>query len=381
MSVARAICTCKTCGCEFEMTAYKRNRAECNSWSKWASEHYDECDDCRNARISAEREAEAKEAAAAAKEMGLPELEGTHKQIAWAERIRIQFVGEWNEWEPAVVERFQAGRKGGVTQESFWETKNYIMSQKKASWWIDHKEDLLDPIGYVRGKKAYESFYKKAHESFLKEEVKAETPAPEIIEPEGKAHDTVCTITANDEAIVVKSDYNAAMPPIVRTLGYKWDTDRRIWKKAISYRIPSAEDAMAEVANKLLSGGFPVIVPPEVKGKAVNGTYEPEHRRWIVWWADDRKLGISGDVDPKGIPGYRRGKVGLEAYAEVEEFARTHDYRFSPGAREAIDAHKARITKAAVVEGKGPEYQDKSGEIAAILHSSTDVLKELVDED
>lgn len=383
MAKASAVCTCKTCGETFTVSTFKTNRREADSWEKWAADHYDECDACRTKRIEAERAAESAKAAAEAKDLGLPELNGTPKQVAWAERIRADFLREWGEWEVEAMERFKAGRKAGrnITRDAFFETKDYILGKTGASWWIDHKDDLLDPIGYVRGKKAYEAFYKKAHEESLEKEVKAEAPAPEIIEPESKTHNIVCAITADSEVITVESDYDRDMPPIVKSLGYRWDSSRRVWKKAVSYRIPSTVDAMAEVANKLLTAGFIVTVPSEVKDKAINGTYEPEHQRWIFWWENDKMFGFSGDVQPKGIPRYGHGQAPIESYAEVEEFAKINDFRFSPGAREAIDAYKARITKVAVTEGKGPEYQDKTGEIKAILNSSKDILEDLVDED
>lgn len=87
MAKATAICTCATCGAEFEKIAFKRNRTEANEWEAWAVANIDECPDCYRARLAAERDAENRAAMEDAKATGLPSLTGSDKQIAWATTI------------------------------------------------------------------------------------------------------------------------------------------------------------------------------------------------------------------------------------------------------------------------------------------------------
>jgi uncharacterized Zn finger protein (UPF0148 family) len=51
MAIARATCTCATCGETFEKRAEKRNRREADSWEQWAVENYDECPKCYGASL------------------------------------------------------------------------------------------------------------------------------------------------------------------------------------------------------------------------------------------------------------------------------------------------------------------------------------------
>jgi hypothetical protein len=51
MAIAKATCTCKTCGETFEKRAEKRNRREADSWEQWAVENFDECPKCYKARM------------------------------------------------------------------------------------------------------------------------------------------------------------------------------------------------------------------------------------------------------------------------------------------------------------------------------------------
>lgn len=46
MAKATAICTCATCGAEFEKTAVKQNRRDANDWKDWAERNYDQCPKC-----------------------------------------------------------------------------------------------------------------------------------------------------------------------------------------------------------------------------------------------------------------------------------------------------------------------------------------------
>ena len=46
MAQARANCTCKECGAEFIRKKTCRNRAEAESWEKWAEDNFDLCGEC-----------------------------------------------------------------------------------------------------------------------------------------------------------------------------------------------------------------------------------------------------------------------------------------------------------------------------------------------
>lgn len=139
MAIARAMCRCKSCGTDFEAKATKRNRAEADSWERWASDHINECQECRNQRIVAERQEESAKAAAAAREAGFPNLIGSEKQVAWAETIRRDFIGEWDGF---IEDLRKSGSIGIGTAEFF---KVWILRRDDAKFWIDHRFDFGMP--------------------------------------------------------------------------------------------------------------------------------------------------------------------------------------------------------------------------------------------
>ena len=374
MAKAVAKCRCATCGNDFTKITVKPNRREADSWEEWAVNHCDECEECRQKRIRAEREEESRKAAEAAKEINLPELAGSEKQIAWAERIRMEFIQSADREIQEVAENPNISRISASDLDSF---KGWMLKNASAKFWIDNRETVRSL------REAIHNFYKNWKvdlEASMYAETEPEEATTEIVEPEQKKSTTVCTVEYTDKKVCVISKYDPEMPPVVKAAGYKWDGAARVWTRAMDVTTGAAEDRAAEIANKLLCAGFPVQIPKELRDKAVSGSYEPEHKRWITW-LDGKGLNVIGDVVPKGIPGIKYSVAPIESYAEVEEFARLHDYRLSPGAEKAITAHKARVTKAAPVAGKNAEYKDTSASIKNILGSSRDVLDDLKEEE
>ena len=88
MAKAKAICKCKYCGNEFHYVTYKNNSRDARDFEKWAAENIDECPECREKRIAAEHDEQARISAEAAKSKGWPELTGSEKQVRWATSIR-----------------------------------------------------------------------------------------------------------------------------------------------------------------------------------------------------------------------------------------------------------------------------------------------------
>src|SRR5690606_14188159 len=76
---------------------------------------------------------------------------------------------------------------------------------------------------------------------------------------------------------------------IVKALGYSFDWSRRIWYRNINTRTGAAEDRSAELGNKLLNAGYPILImEPEVRENAINGVFEQENERMIIKGANNQ---------------------------------------------------------------------------------------------
>lgn len=92
-------------------------------------EEYGLCPDC----YKAEKQKETEEFAV--KKCELPELKGSEKQVAWANKIRKEKIEEFEKEKPAI--RKGAGDDFADFLNDF--TTNYYKNTS-ASWWIDHRD-------------------------------------------------------------------------------------------------------------------------------------------------------------------------------------------------------------------------------------------------
>ena len=152
MAKARVTCTCKICGATFTRETIKRNRSEADSWEAWAAENIDTCPGCFRAQQQKEKELEA-----AARSSQLPQLQGSEKQVAWANAIRNKMIsenqvakgiidGEFQNPDGSVLTFRQAKEiwsVGGFTPESkkTVDTVIKLFTETQAKWFIDHRFD------------------------------------------------------------------------------------------------------------------------------------------------------------------------------------------------------------------------------------------------
>lgn len=148
--------TCEECGAKYEVQLFGKM-----SNREWHLEHDTHiCDEC-TAKLRAKRNEEAAKANA---EAGLPPLEGTPKQIAWAEGIRAKMVGELT---PANVKTWVTSREGSkevilayvqrigrkLSLNDLTPSIEAVKAETSASWYINHRDEP-----YAMALKAAESF-------------------------------------------------------------------------------------------------------------------------------------------------------------------------------------------------------------------------------
>lgn len=122
MTIARVELICKDCGKTFEMTRKFHNSRQAQEWEDFMRDAKDyRCRDCHF-------KAENKRKAGLVKDCELVPLEGSEKQIAWAEGIRGKFVYDALAKHPS---------------DKFWELVN---AKTSASWWIDCRDMGLTDI-------------------------------------------------------------------------------------------------------------------------------------------------------------------------------------------------------------------------------------------
>ena len=347
------------------------------------------CPECWEKKKIEDREKANAAAAEKAKEMELPPLEGTEKQVAWANTLRQNMINKLTSVSEKIkseeVKIFDREEMKIIDEADYkvLEIMQYIIVNKtKASWYIDNRHGV-----------SYSKILKemKSVEAKREEDIPLDIDTESTVRPEKPVSEIPAEIKVLDNEVIAVYERNDKFREIVKFLGYEWDG---AWKRTITETTGSAIDRAAELGNKLLNAGFPVkTINNEAREKAVNGTYELECKRWIYirqkgdykgWFAitwdgmDDRLYNAS-----RRLSGSKWSKpsvvVRVRYFNEVAEFAELFGFRFTVAASDALKKAKAEIEAAAIVypvKVGGPEYKDGLKEI---LNSGSDIIDDLKD--
>lgn len=153
MAKAKAECTCKVCGRKFYKIRDQHTRKSADNWEEWAAGYYDECQEC----IQKEREEKAAAIAKEAAENGMPELQGSPKQITWAVQLRATYIEKTAAYAEGLRSkircRTEEGKESPKTVDkllTFEATKEYILKNiTNSKWWIDSRNAFFEEMDII----------------------------------------------------------------------------------------------------------------------------------------------------------------------------------------------------------------------------------------
>ena len=344
------------------------------------------CPDCYKKKMEEEREEANRKAEEKTKEMELPKLTGTEKQIAWAIKLRIKFIDEVTEIADTREERyFKTHNKHSKRAQRYRETLNYIIEKETSSkFYIDNR--IYDAIELIdKYKEEYENGFNKTDDDINKEELSNEN----VVKPTEVKHDGIAKVdyNTNDNTIIAEYEKDETFIEIVKSLNFKWQNGA--WRRKINEYTGTFQDRMAELGNELLKNGFIVsIMDEEAKEKAINGTYKQECNRWIQ--VDEDKLAIKWYENNSNIYNASRKlpstkwKSSIKAtvidvshFKEVEEFAEMYGFEYSRAATKLIDSYKEKIKGLSQVEVISKEKEPDKDGLQDILNSNREILDDL----
>ena len=104
------------------------------------------CPEC-----AAAQRAKKEEAIVAAKASGLPELEGSEKQVAWATRIRQSLIIDFSGWQKEDYEVFEYFNN--KTKEQIDGLFEAALKQTQATFWINNRSGVFTMLENMWRKK------------------------------------------------------------------------------------------------------------------------------------------------------------------------------------------------------------------------------------
>lgn len=195
-----------------------------------------------------------------------------------------------------------------------------------------------------------------------------------------------------DENVSVKYEKNDIIIELVKERGYRWDYWNKTWVKQITSETGTAAERAAEIGNKLLNAGFPIMIEDKsIRNNAINGIFEPEQTRWIdlahgnyagrlilTWTEQDESLYKKA----RSLPRTRWDKgvvVKTEYYKEVEDFASMYGFEFTTAARQAIEDYKEQLANATRVRPVKVDDIKPADGLKAILEGGNEIIPDLMD--
>lgn len=356
-----------SCGHEAPIAFDRGTTREKKQWLIKRAEESGLCPDCRRKDREAKRRKAYIEAKKIAEEKGYLELIGTPKQVEWAETIRRTKLREAYD-----------GLERGKNKEAWNNLITRLISQTEATWWIENRN--ISPADIGRR-------WLKEEQNKIPEEVKKE----ETTYPEEQKTATVAEIRKTAEAVEVNSDKDQLVIDTVKACGFRWRD--RVWKMNIDPLNDSPKDRMAEVGNRLLAAGVPILIyDKDVREKAIKGDFEPRHFRWIFANEDPERVYIKW---PRSEDYYREARaipsskwvsgvgVAVKAaqYDKIKDFAESYGFAITTGAAKLMEKAKEKEACASrVIPATVERKLEKENKLQDILKSSRDVLDDLKDD-
>lgn len=405
------------CGHEGTFEVNYTNRHRYDSQDK-IDKHFTErvCRECYKKQIVEEREKAAKIEIERAKETELPELIGTEKQINWAVAIRKDMLDNWNRiFEESVsikpidilldLKKYASAWVEGVEGHTIAEElKNIIRNSSKSD-----KEDLakdlvfgaLSSINKAKifidletSLSTFELFnsiiysqYKRIRKTTvdIKEDV--------VIMPVGELKDEkIVSVYSNGNKLYCEFHINNELKDICKANGYSWNSNKVAWYRVINENINgNIKDRKIEIANKILSLGYPVkLDEEELKNKILNADYKIEHKRWIGVYENNFVIIFEHNKeiynDFKSIQGsqwHRDFKcllTPLESTNNIVIKADKYNFKFTEKAIKTIEnIDKAFANRFNVKEVDEQKHISLEEELEELLDSNAIILPDLED--
>lgn len=311
------------------------------------------CPECEKKWREEEIERKNAEAIAESAEMELPLLNGSEKQVAWANTLRLEQI-QYVQKRLAQVQDFKSKvvfHDNGITvrtsKEEILLALDYGLSfYKDAKYWIDSRFSKEDTM------LAFLKEYRLSKEFVIPESVEEDIKQEEArltVKPENASKDGIVDIKKlSDGRLAVKYVKDDLFRTIIKKNdAFSWDWNVSCWCRKINEFSGAFDDRAADIGNQLLAEGFTVkFMNIHQIELSVSDQFEPECKRWIKFSNEKKSFFIvwEGKNDTlynaaKKLSGSKWNGamyVPVAYYKQIEDFAETMEFNISKTAQEAI---------------------------------------------
>lgn len=392
--MAKSYAHCATPDCTNTILFIEQNRKAADRKAEWAESQGFICSECQEKPRQKENAKAAQQNQAA----GLPELTGSDKQIAWAEKIRAEKLETIRQAKAGELDRIRfEAYFGGNYQAIAIDDVNIdyaielITAQTAASWWIDHREKK---VGVV----LRELFIANPPKAAIEPDQQAiidEAKIEATVRPTEAITETVAEIQTGEQSVsVLFPEKTEQFRAILKKHGFKWTG--YCWKRKLSFTTGTPFDRAAEIGHILLGSGFIIrVYDDETRALAISGDYQEEQTRWIKAYtsgSEQGRLCVTWGRDEdyykaaKRIPTARYVKpalsVAAEQFEQLLDFAEINGFGITPSAMQLIDAAREAKYKALVAHvelADKPHQGDDGKPVKMDIPDSIEISDDLLD--
>ena len=384
-NIGKHMVTTYSCGHKAPVTLYG-DAASQERKLKWCAES-GLCPDCYAEQIKKDR---ASLIAIRKGEYDLPDLEGSEKQVKWAEKIRnagidlLESAISEGSNGIALLSPFDAEKRILERQNAIDRCCDMFSNVTDARFYIDNRDGMYSLRWLERVCKSYETM-RDIGTPDLPEEFRREV----TMIPQNPSHADVVEVVVGADYVRATYPRNESFRAVVKKLRFDWSGEHCAWMRKCSQFTGSAQERASELVNALLRAGFIVMCADDlVREKAESANFVPECRRWIKksknggyvirWDRDDKDFYKFAMALPGAKYSRDEGGVAVSAvhWREILDFAYIHDFKLSEKARAVADAAKDAEIPSQPSEPPVPVERDK---LAEILQSSPNILEDLID--
>lgn len=296
------------------------------------------CSECYRNKLLEDRKLEQEEAFKKVEKLGLIDLEGSEKQIAWANQIRIKYINQFN---------YLKEDKGYKIDKNFEDLFIKLINKPSAKFFIDNRfESLSDILKIIKNED--EEYLKKIRQ----EELKIEEEKMLELKKEAELEATIFVNddTSNYAKIVIKDSkikvfykYDVLFIEIVKKLGYtynnKWEMD------IIGEIYGNITDRAVELGVTLLENNINVCcLDLNIKEKILNKDFVKRQYRWLILNTENKLKLKDYNYDKNTLYNYYRNKkirgkwknkgiiVEVENYRQLLDFCEENKFSITSSA-------------------------------------------------
>lgn len=362
----------KCVGCGAKETVIGRNRADAERKLEWFKENRPYCFDCRRAQ-------ELEKSKSYAVDTNLPKLQGTDKQIAYAETLRAQRLlkldkivahagGEETDLHVTHYTVFVLDLIEEVGSPMFLRAIGALRHITDAHWWIEKRE--AGDAALI--KRLIDDMHDAPLDPVEHERLEVDAMVEATIRPADPVTETVAEIRTGDprRLTIVLPEKHEDFRLLVKSYGFRWNQDHWTLPIPSDPSITTVGRSAAEIGRALLADDFIVrVLDPEIRTMIETGEFEQPKGK-IVRYLGKEKVGISwrradGDfyAAAKGVKGAKWSKeqqllvVPVTSADEIRDFADRADFHLLAGtvqAFEAFDRYRADGMVVSVEKGRKP---------------------------